>query len=518
MKENSLEYSLEKAKNGTPTLSVIDESGSRVYLHSRYDPSREAGVAAETIDPRRYDVLVVLGTGLGYHLKSVLDAIDLYQQVVLVERLDLHDDILRHFFCPPLLNNRKVQLLFAQNPERVIEVLSRILDLANVKGLQVYEHPSSMRAYPGYYDYIRRSLTDLITRKSGNLITRMSLGFKYLKNGLMNLHHLSRVYPLSALRDAFKGMPAIILIPGPSLDRHLPIITRLQQQVYIIAVDSALTSCRAYGIVPDVCVSIDPQSQVHAHTFTWNDSSTMHVCAITAYPMNLRYPRTFVSLNTHPVAQAIDEMYPHTIGSMDSNTGTVAGDAILFADTAGFDPVLVTGLDFSFPDFQTYARDSQYQHTSRIRAHRIATVQTQNLQYIMQSSGGITSEGLHTRKSFLQYRDTIESLITQTGNNIYQAGGPGLSLKSIQRENPVEFIRTHAPSILPKKVHINQVISGIQPLDKIVSMENIRRVLADAAIQKRIIAASLHNPKPGNREKALNLFYNFTQQYTGAEQ
>ncbi len=511
MEENSLTYSLDKARNGAPTLSVIDESGSRVYLHSRYDPAREAGVAADTIDPARYDVLVVLGTGLGYHLTPVLESIDRYRQVLLVEFLDIQGEITENFTCPALLRNSNVHLISGQHTGTVLEFLSATLDFDNARGIQVYEHPPSVRAFSRYYDEIRQAVGNLINRKSGNLITRMSLGWKYLKNGLINLQLLSRVFPVAALYNTFKDMPAIILIPGPSLDSHLSIIARSQQQVYIIAVDSALPSCRALGIVPDVCLSIDPQSQVNAHTFNWHTADTIHVRSATSHPATMGHPNTFLSLNSHPTAQAVEEMYPHVIGSVDSKTGTVAGDAILFAEKAGFNPVLVTGLDFSFPGLKIYASDSQYQHTYRTRSNRLLTAPGLNMEYIMQSSGGMIRDGLHTRKSFLQYMDTIESLAGDTGNTVYQSHGPGLPLKSIQGTDPAEFMRSHARATLSKKTYCNRILKGIQPLDRTVSLQEIRRVFTDHTIQARIIDASLHNPEEKIRAKALRLFHDFTK-------
>lgn len=504
-------YSLDKAKNGAPTLSVIDESGSRVYLHSRYDPAREAGVAADSIDPSRYDVLVVLGTGLGYHLAPVLESIDRYQQVLLVEYLDIQGEIAENFTCPDLLRNSNVHLISGQDTATVLDILTANLDIDNARGVQVYEHPPSVRAYSRYYEEIRQALGTLISRKSGNLITRMSLGWKYLKNGLMNLQQFSRVYPVGALSNTFNDMPAIILIPGPSLDSHLSLIARSQQNVFIIAVDSVLHSCTAFGIVPDVCLSIDPQSQVNAHLFNWHNSDTIHVRAATSHPAAMGNPYTFLSLNSHPTAQAIEEMYPRVIGSVDSKTGTVAGDAILFADKAGFNPVMITGLDSSFPGLKIYASDSQYQHTYRTRANRVLTAPGLNMEYIMHSSGGIIREGLHTRKSFLQYMNTIESLAGDTGNMLYQSHGPGLALKSIQGIDPAEFIRSHARVTLSKKNYCNRLLTGIQPLDRTVSLQEIRRVFTDHTIQTRIIDASLYNPEENMRVKALHLFHDFTK-------
>ena len=59
---------LEMSRRGTPTLRSR-HSPSR-WIHSRYDPIREAKTIASAIPPAEY--LIFLGLGLGYHIEEAL--------------------------------------------------------------------------------------------------------------------------------------------------------------------------------------------------------------------------------------------------------------------------------------------------------------------------------------------------------------------------------------------------------------------------------------------------------------
>ena len=63
-----MQYKIEKSKQGAPTLAVTGDDGRTVYVHSKYDPLKEAQSLADKFNPDKYDALIVLGAGLGYHL------------------------------------------------------------------------------------------------------------------------------------------------------------------------------------------------------------------------------------------------------------------------------------------------------------------------------------------------------------------------------------------------------------------------------------------------------------------
>lgn len=72
-----------EGRRGFPTVKVAGENGCEAYLHSIYDPVREASAAS----PGRVDAatLVFLGAGLGYHIPQALLDNPQTKRVVIVE-------------------------------------------------------------------------------------------------------------------------------------------------------------------------------------------------------------------------------------------------------------------------------------------------------------------------------------------------------------------------------------------------------------------------------------------------
>src|SRR6516225_6143402 len=55
-------YSLESSKSGPPTVSVSDH-GKRVYVHSRYEPVKEAQSLIEAVNAQKMTCFYLLGLG-----------------------------------------------------------------------------------------------------------------------------------------------------------------------------------------------------------------------------------------------------------------------------------------------------------------------------------------------------------------------------------------------------------------------------------------------------------------------
>lgn len=61
---------LEETREGMNTL-VIAKDNKKVYLHSKYDPLKEAESIVESYkDMESVTNIIFYGTGLGYHIKS----------------------------------------------------------------------------------------------------------------------------------------------------------------------------------------------------------------------------------------------------------------------------------------------------------------------------------------------------------------------------------------------------------------------------------------------------------------
>lgn len=493
MKKETIEYNIEISKEGNPTLSIVRNEGS-AYMHSRVAPSRDARIFEAQFIPDKYDTLVILGLGLGYHLIPLKDISDKYRSIIIIDAIEGID---RELESNPLTSflpgTGNITIVTGIDAGNVLQRLEHDLDIMSMKGIQVLEHPQFARIFPEYCASVKAGIDRMLSQKAGNAATKRAFGLRFLKNALKSLPHIPHCTPAAVLKHACRGLPAIVITSGPSLEPLLPALVKIQQNAVIVAVDSALPVLIRSGITPDITVSIDPQPYIREHSMRSPSRPGLHLVTPTSDISAFSGDRCILSLNSHPVSQLVDELFPDVIGSVDSSTGTVAGDAIQTALYLGCSPVAVLGFDFSFPQMKIYARGTAYQDRYALFFHdRFGPVETRNMEYIRKSSGALREQGRFTRKSFLQYRNAVIRLLQQhPETSVFNLGELGLPVDGIPGMVFEHFSEQYCVSALKKSELLQARASRDGILREKININVIVSALREASIFGRILEASL---------------------------
>lgn len=453
MKPGIISYKIMKTRQGLDTL-VVSSGGKEYPLHSTVNPERDAGLFRGRLDPARYDFLIVLGTGLGYHLLPVREEGGGFRQIILIDILDgISRCISRNSMTSFLMEDSRVTLVEGQSVHDVEIFLAGAMDMDRIKGVSVLEHPASIRVFTSYYDKIKKVIEKLIAIKAGNRATREAFGGLFVRNILKNIGSLGRMKPVRGLYGCAENCPAIVIGSGPSLDEQIPLLKKHKDRAFLIAVDSALPALLGSGISPDMVISIDPQPYCAEHFLNCDMGGAVPVFSISSCPAMVEKYGGCLSLNSHPFAQLTEKVYGDSIGSVDSSTGSVAGDAVNLCLKCGFRAVGLIGLDFSFSDYRIYARGTAYQRRyAGYFQDRFSTVEGSNARYILKSSGGLRHEGKFTRRSFRHYQQALEMFIEKNGiSNLYSLNPRGLPLQGVPLMDIGEYMERFSGSGPVKK-------------------------------------------------------------------
>ncbi|HPB81349.1 MAG TPA: DUF115 domain-containing protein [Spirochaetota bacterium] len=492
MKNDRIQYEVETSKEGIPTLS-IERNGIKSYFHSRVAPSRDARIFDQQFFPEKYDTLVMLGLGLGYHLTPLRDIAGQFRAIIIIDIIEgIHRELAPNPLTSFLSGTDNITILTGMKPEEVIKYLEQALDVSSMKGIQVLAHPQFARIFPEYCNAVKTGIDSLLTKKAGNAATKRAFGLRFLKNALKSLPLIPQCFPASDLKDACSGLPAVIITSGPSLEPLLPGLLEMQKNVIIIAADSALPVLVRSGITPDITVSIDPQPYIREHYMRSPLRPGLHIVTPTSDISAFGNGGCVLSLNSHPFSQLIDELFPDITGSVDSSTGTVAGDAIQTGLYLGCSPVAVLGFDFSFPRMKIYARGTAYQDRYALFFQdRFKPVETRNMDYIRTSSGALREQGRFTRKSFLQYRNAIGQLLRQQpGTTVYNLGAGGLPVEGVPGISLEDFSGRYCPAALRKDALLNISASRSNTLREKIDFTMLKSALKDPVVFERLMEAS----------------------------
>ncbi len=507
MVRNGITYTIEKAKDGSFTLIVHDGTRS-IPIHSTYRPSEEGTIFKNHFNPDKFDTLVVLGGGLGYHLSGLGALVDRYRRIIIVEYLDgLAEKIYENSITSFLITSPAVVFLAGFDVVEVERSLAEHINLESSKGIQVLEHPASVRAFPEYYRAVKAAAEKIIDRSAGNLITQSKLSRRFFKNAVINLGSFDTHFHFSHLYNTCEGHPALVIAAGPSLSSNLEKI-KDYPGCFIIAVDSALPVLSAYGITPDFFVSIDPQPYVFEH-LAQGSGTSIPLITLTSHPCAFTTGRGFLSLNTHPVSQFLQEAVNFDIGSFHSATGSVAGDALMAALKMGFSRIGLLGFDSAFLHYETYPRGSAYQKRWGLYSQdRFFTIESRNFSYIMHASGALKHGGFYTRKSFVAYRNAIDDIVRKEAKStVCTIAPPGLPLSHAPLCALEDFMRNCNTEFTQKKKLMNSLLATAEPIATHAPFSAIKRLLSNEVIA-RITEASY----PSGKGPIANALYFFKSQ------
>jgi len=499
-----IDYEIVSSKEGKPTI-VVNRDGKKIPLHSRIAPSREVSSLKNQFD-EKYEMVIILGAGLGYHLEPLKQKE--FKKIIVVDIISsIEIEIEKNEIVNFLFDKKNLKFVTGKDLNYLKKYLTNEIDFDEISGIKVVDHPASFRIFNDYYSSIAKIIKEIIDNKAGNIVTKNSLGKRFFLNIAKNFQVMENFFGVSTLFNKFKGETAIVITSGPSVENVLPLIKKNRDSFFIIAVDSAISLLNGFKIKADFVISIDPQSHIMEHLLPFELNGAIPIFSISSYPALLRNYSGFISLNSHPLSQFFTQIYPNEIGSIDSKTGTVAGDAILFAIRCGFSNIGIAGYDFSFIDKKIYARGTAYQKRfGEFFANRIKNVIDYNISYIRKASKNVKFQGRDSRKSFLTYKNSIENLLKVENVNIYNIKRLGLEIDKVKDIEFEEFLLLSKSSV-NRYDEISKIIKPLQYLRGKINFNKIYEYLLNDDIFDKVMKASLEKYDDGF-EKKINILLN----------
>ena len=379
-----------------------------VTLHSRIDPRREAERAVQEALPREAEGIVVFGFGLGYHVEAILSLFP-RAKVWVVEPDPLLFQFARELRdCGALVSHHRVRIFLGTDGSVVDHLLHSIEETP----FTIYRFRPSVELHGEFYRDLERRLQRVLSRRQVNLHTLARFGKLWVRNLSRNMNLLSRYGGIEALKGKFSSIPALVIAAGPSLDEILPHLPTLREKFLMIAVDTSYRACLGSQAEPDFLVVMDPQYWNTRHLDRAVVRSSRLVSEPSTHPTIFRkFPgRTFLAGSLFPLGRYLEEK----IGKRASlgAGGSVATSAWDFARLLGCNPIVMAGLDLSFPRKRTHCRGSFFEERVFSIRTRLDPEETHFFRYLQEatplclpSNDGNT---VLTDQRMLVYRDWFE--------------------------------------------------------------------------------------------------------------
>jgi hypothetical protein len=374
-------YPLEPSKSGPPTVSVGEE-GKRVYLHSRYEPCKEAERLIEAVTIEKMTTFFILGLGLGYHLELLFqraseEAIfcvfepDVRMIRAALESRDLSD----------MIGSHRILWLWEPDKAGLFRQLTPHTALISV-GSETIEHAASVRRNEPFYAQVRLWLSEYASFCRTNMNTLVFNSEQTARNISKNIGWYAAASGINRLAGRYRGSPAVIVSAGPSLRKNKHLLKGLDQNAVLIAVQTTLQPLLEMGCEPHFVTSLD-YHEICTRFFERLPPGirTELVAEPKATPRVFEMMTGPVNLIGNDFAEAL--LREMNLGKTSLTSGaTVAHLAFYLAEHLGCDPIIFVGQDLGFTDGLCYMPGTSYEDVWRPELGRFCTMEMKQWEHI----------------------------------------------------------------------------------------------------------------------------------------
>lgn len=398
-------------------------------------PAREAKAWGQAVKLKDSAQIFLYGCGFGYALFELF-AQKPPQALVIVYEWDvcLFKAMLCYFDLSPLVQTQKIVFFIGDAScflKPLIELFSIMLfDITTVPTV-IFTY-SAARNFKKEYLEIHRCVFEemsLVTSFIGNSHQDDITG---LRNLLSNTIEFLKSPYVSSMKDKYAGTAAIIVSNGPSLDKSIPLLKKIQGKCLMICAESAIVPLTKNGIKPDVMCALERTKANYFYHF----ENQNHSPDIALFALGMVDPRIFRSFagEKMPIfrkGEGLNRWFNRHLGDgseLDSGA-SVAHLAVSAAIYLGADPIIFVGQDLCYGQGDaTHSKDavSMQEKGKRIKDafHSLPTVFVE----------GNDGEMLPSNQIWVKFRSIMESIISNhPEHRFYNATEGGAKIQGTER-------------------------------------------------------------------------------------
>ncbi|NLY76508.1 MAG: motility associated factor glycosyltransferase family protein [Tissierellia bacterium] len=387
-------YEVVKTKTDQYTLK-INQDKKTSFLHSKYNPYREAVNIAEENYHKSVSNYIVFGLGFGYHVEQLIVKAPNADFYIIETNKEVFRLALENVDLKNIINNDRVHLCVSDDITEISEILSSTFLLNDIK---IVLHNASMKIMPNNLIDIKYLLEEYIMKESSykKLATQLRENFN---SNIVNYDE-----NVDVLFNKYNNIPLYIVSAGPSLDRNIKDLKKAKRRGIILSVGRAVKPLLKENIKPDLIIITDPSPYLYVNQLKGLDLEVPIIVLSTCDKnVMLKYMgRRLIALQRgYPEAEKYAKEHNHKLVQ---TGGSVATTALDVAINMGCNPIIFVGQDLAYTENRTHSEGA---YSRDIALHN-------NLREIEDVYGNIvyTPRNLYSYLRWIQNRIKREKDIT----------------------------------------------------------------------------------------------------------
>lgn len=345
---------LEMAEDGKQILG-IERENRKWYLNSRYDTAFAAAVYAGRYQIRTYGTYFVFGFSDGRHVREFLKKCDDTNHIVICEpSVEIFEECCEQSDISDILEDKRVRFYIPDVTDSIEDIMKKNLQYSDFTFMEFCILPGYDILFHEECEEFQNLIIERLRDEAVKKGTSLSFQRVIPRNTLYNMKHTIRTRNIGQIREALEecpleDIPAVIVCAGPSLDKNIQELKKIQGKALIIVVDAALRAVMRAGIHPDLVCTVDPNPPERFFTdldlrgLTWCCENASKPEIIRKYGERVYYFGYFEK----GWNQMISEMLGYGFPVLPTG-GSVSSIAFAMALYFGFRKIVFMGQDLAF--------------------------------------------------------------------------------------------------------------------------------------------------------------------------
>lgn len=443
-KNDNFDISLELIETKSKKYSAkVFKNGKSIFLHSAYDPEKEANALINEIKnetEKDLDLVFIFGIGAGY----LIDAF---------KKLNINIAVIEPSikFFNLLIDNFKLDKILEDNITFFIggddiEDIEKFISLTNTKKVKFFITRSYATLFNEEALFYQSKVLSIVDKKIININTISRFDKLWAYNIASNVAKISTHYGVNKFFDKYKNIPAVIVSAGPSLEKNIRKLKEIKNKALIIAVDTAIKPLFSHNISPHFIITIDPQKKnsKYFRNVNFKESVLIAESSVDKEAIDSFNGAIYFINSIFPLAKYFME----ELGDRGDITtgGSVSTAAYDFAIRIGANPIIMVGLDLSFPNYQTHIKGSYHEENFFTEIYKLDSYDSRIYKVLiagnLREEKNIYNEKVWTDSRFDMYKNWYEEqCLKYKKNKFYNATEGGIIINGMENIKLEELIK-----------------------------------------------------------------------------
>lgn len=441
-KNDNLDISLELIETKSKKYSAkVFKDNKSIFLHSAYDPEKEAETLIKEIE-KDLDLAFIFGIGAGYLINALKK---LNVAVAVIEpSIKFFNLLIDNFKLDKILEDNITFFIGGDD----IEDIEKFISLTNTKKVKFFITRSYSVLFNEEALFYQQKVLSIVDKKIININTIARFDKLWAYNIASNVVEISTHYGVNKFFNKYKNIPAVIVSAGPSLEKNITKLKEMKNKALIIAVDTAMKPLYSRNISPHFVITIDPQKKnsKYFRNVNFKDSVLIAESSIDKEAIDSFNGEIYFINSIFPLAKYFME----SLGNRGDITtgGSVSTAAYDFAIKVGANPIIMVGLDLSFPNYQTHIKGSYHEENFFTEIYKLDSYDSRIYKVLiggnLREEKNIYNEKVWTDSRFDMYKNWFEEQCIKNNKiKFYNATEGGITINGMDNIKLEELIEKY---------------------------------------------------------------------------